>query len=206
MTYAQKLWLVGKIDTQALYDTKVTVIGHWTAADGERWTQVAVPSQSTLKDSRGYPGWVPAGQLTRTAPATATTTAEVRSPTAHLWSSWTSSGVGGSQVMKVSYGTQFPVLQATTSYVEVAMIGGRQVALRPSAVRLRVNGTSWGATRDKFVADAKQFLGLQYLWAGTSGWRNRAAGRFQAVSGFGSSRHDGRWGSWRALRVGGHLR
>ena len=170
MTYAQKLWLVGKIDTQALYGTKVTVIGQWTAADGERWTRVAVPSQSTPKDTRGYPGWVPTRQLTRTAPATATTTAEVLSPTARLWSSWTSSGVAGSEVMRVSYGTQFPVLEATSSYVKVALIGGRQVALRPSVVRLRVTGNSWGATSAKIVADAKQFLGLQYLWAGTSGF------------------------------------
>lgn len=170
MTYAQKLWLVGRIDTQALYGTKVTVIGHWTAANGTRWTKVAVPSQPTPKDTRGYPGWVPTRQLTRTAPATTTTTAIVRSRLAWLWSNWTSAGVAGSRVMRASYDTRLPVIQATSTYVKVTLIGGKQVALRRSEVKLHVAGTSWGATRAKVLADAKQFRGLRYLWAGTSGF------------------------------------
>jgi cell wall-associated NlpC family hydrolase len=174
MSYAQKLWLAsgdyGKVNTQALYGTKVKVIKHWVAADGTRWTKVAVPSQPTPKDTRGYPGWVPTRQLTSTAPATATTTAVVRPRTAWLWSSWASTGVAGYRVMKVSYGTRFPVMQATSTYVKVALIGGRRVALPRSAVKLHLAGTTWGATRDKVVADAKQFRRLQYLWAGTSGF------------------------------------
>ena len=54
MTVAQKSWLVGRLETQAPYGTKVTVIGHWRT-----WAQVAVPSQPTNRDRRGYPGWVP---------------------------------------------------------------------------------------------------------------------------------------------------
>ena len=65
MTVAQKLWLVGRLETQALYGTKVTVTGH----DGTEWTKVAIPSQPTNRDPRGYPGWVPTRQLTATAPA-----------------------------------------------------------------------------------------------------------------------------------------
>ena len=59
MTTPQRRWLVGRLETQALYGTRVLVVGH----DGA-WAKIVVPSQSTPRDSRGYPGWVPAGQLT----------------------------------------------------------------------------------------------------------------------------------------------
>ena len=73
MSTAQKLWTVGKLETQALYGTQVTVIGH----SGTAWTRVAVPSQPTSRDKRGSPGWVPTRQLTRTAPPAAATTGAV---------------------------------------------------------------------------------------------------------------------------------
>jgi gamma-D-glutamyl-L-lysine dipeptidyl-peptidase len=166
MTTQQKLWLVGKLETQALYGTKVTVIGH----SGTAWTKVAVPSQPTNRDKRGYPGWVPTRQLTSTAPVLAGTTAVVMSQAAWLWSAWGSGGVAGSHVLQVSYDTRLHVVHSTSAYIEVTMIGGRHVALRPSVVALHAAGTSWGATRAKVVAEARKFLGLQYLWAGTSGF------------------------------------
>lgn len=166
MTTAQKLWLVGKVETQALYGTKVTVIGHY----GTGWTKVAVRSQPTNRDQRGYPGWVPTRQLTSTAPRTATIYAMVRVRLVWLWSGWTSAGTSGSHVIQVSYGTGLPVVRSTSTYVLVSMIGGRQVAVRRSAVVLHQSGTSWGATGAKLVAESRKFIGLQYLWGGTSGW------------------------------------
>lgn len=163
MTVAQKSWLVGRLETQALYGTKVTVIGHW-----HNWTQVAVPSQPTNRDPRGYPGWMPTVQLTRTAPPAATTSAVIRSPTAWLWSRWTASGVAGTGVMLASYDTRLPVVRATATYVEVTLIGGQKAAVRRSDVVLHAAGSSWGLTRAKAVAEARKFLGLPYLWAGTS--------------------------------------
>jgi gamma-D-glutamyl-L-lysine dipeptidyl-peptidase len=166
MSVQQKLWLVGKLETQALYGTQVTVIGH----SGTAWTKVAVPSQPTNRDKRGYPGWVPTRQLTSTAPRTAGTTAVVMTRLAWLRSSWTSAGVTGSQLMQLSFDTRLPVVRSTSTYVEVTMIGGRNVAIRRSYVTLHAAGTSWGATRAKVVAQARYFSGLQYLWAGTSGY------------------------------------
>jgi cell wall-associated NlpC family hydrolase len=174
MTYAEKLWLAsgpgGKVNTQAVYGTKVRVTGGWVAPNGVRWVKVAIPSQPTPKDGRGYPGWVPARQLTSTPPATAPTTAVIVGPTARLWSSWTPAGVAGTEVMRVSYGTRLPLVRASASYVVVTLIGGRQVAVWRSAVKLHPAGSPWGATPAKLVAGARQFLGLQYLWAGTSGF------------------------------------
>jgi cell wall-associated NlpC family hydrolase len=166
MTVQQKLWLVGKLETQALYGTKVKVTGHY----GTDWTKVAVTSQPTNRDSRGYPGWVPTRQLTATAPASTPVSAVVRSRTAWLWSSWTSTTVAGTHVMQVSYGTRLPVLRSTPVYAVVSLIGGRQAAVRRSAVVLHTWGTTWGVTRAKVVTEARKFTGLPYLWAGTSGF------------------------------------
>jgi cell wall-associated NlpC family hydrolase len=166
MTDQQKLWLVGRLESQALYGTQVTVTGH----DGSGWRQVAVPGQPTNRDSRGYPGWIPAGQLTGTAPASAPVTAVVRSPTAWLWSGWASGSVAGSQVMQVSYDTRLPVLRSTAAYAVVSLIGGRQVAVRRADVVLHTAGSGWGVTRAAVVAEAMKFTGLPYLWAGTSGY------------------------------------
>ncbi len=165
LTLAQKRWLVGRLETQAVYATKVTVIGHW-----RNWTHVVIPSQPTNRDHRGYPGWIPTVQLTRTAPPTARTSAVVRSGTAWLWSGWTVLGVAGGKVMLASYYTRLPVVRATASYVEVKLIGGRNVAVRRGDVILHDAGKSWDVTRAKVVAEAKKFLGLHYLWGGTSGF------------------------------------
>ena len=166
MTVAQKLWLVGKLETQALYGTKVTVTGH----DGTEWTKVAIPSQPTNRDPRGYPGWVPTRQLTATAPASTPVSVVIRTRTAWLWSSWTSTGVAGTHVMRVSYDTRLPVLLSTPAYAVVSLIGGRQAAVRRGDAVLHTWGTAWGVTRAKVVAEARKFTGLQYLWAGTSGF------------------------------------
>jgi cell wall-associated NlpC family hydrolase len=166
MTLAQTKWLVGKLETQALYGTKVIVTGHPRPG----WTKIAVTGQPTPRDSRGYPGYVPTRQLTSTAPVSAKTSALVRTKTAWLWSAWSSAGLTGSRVMEVSYGTIMPVVTSTPSYVVVRLIGGREVAIGPAKVVLHKAGTSWNATGAKLVAEAKKFLGLRYLWAGTSGF------------------------------------
>ena len=170
MTVPQKLWLVGKLETQALYGNRVKVIAEWVAPDRVRWVKVAVPSQPTNRDTRGYPGWVPARQLTITRPENLGTTAVVRSRVAWLWSAWGSAGVGGSKVMQVSNATRLPVVEATSAYVTVTLLGGQQVALRPSDVAVIAAGQYWGATRNRLVNEAEAFQGLQYLWAGTSGF------------------------------------
>lgn len=165
MTTAQKSWLVGRLETQALYGTKVRVIGH----HGADWTKVAVPIQSTNRDSRGYPGWVPTRQLTSTRPPAAKTYAFIRWRTAWLWDHWAQRGVFGSKVMEISYDTQLPVVRSTANYAVVSLIGGRHLALSARVYVLHRAGTGWSPTRAKVVAEARRFLGLPYLWAGLSG-------------------------------------
>jgi hypothetical protein len=180
MTVAQKQWLVGKLETQVLYGLKVKIIGEgWVS--NVRWEHVVVPSQPTNRDTRGYPGWLPARQLTSIRPGSTGTTAVVRSRAAWLWSAWSSAGVGGSKVMQVSNATMLPVAQATPAYVTVRLLGGQQAALRPSDVAVFTAGQYWGATRNRLVSQAETALGLQYLWAGTSGFGYDCSGFTYAI-------------------------
>lgn len=162
MSVEQKRWLVGKLETQALYGTKVYLL-----ETSGSWSKIVVPSQPTPRNTLGYPGWVPTIQLTAAAPRRAGSIAIVRRRTAGLWTSpsWTS------KVMTLSYGTHLRVASYTDTAVEVVLLDGRHAYLRRSVVALHKVGSAWPElTGDRLVAEARRFIGLQYLWAGTSGF------------------------------------
>jgi cell wall-associated NlpC family hydrolase len=162
LSVAQKRWLVGRLETQALYGAKVYLLG----ASGA-WSRIAVAGQPTPRNRWGYPGWVPTRQLTAVAPVAGTRTAVLRRPTAWLYGS----AALDERVLELSYGTRLPVVSATDDAVEVARPGGGSGWLRASVVALHDDGGAWPALSGaRLVAEARRFLGLQYLWAGTSGW------------------------------------
>lgn len=173
MSLAQKRWLVGRLETQALYGAKVYVLGESGA-----WTRVAVAGQPTPRNRWGYPGWVPSRQLTAEAPANAPRTAVVRRPSAWL----RASAELDERVLELSCGTRLPVLSVSADAVEVARPGGGSGWLRSSAVALHDDGAAWPALSGaRLVAEARRFLGLQYLWAGTSGFCFDCSGLTHAV-------------------------
>ncbi len=90
-------------------------------------------------------------------------------------------GGGGSRVMQVSNATTLPVIEATSACVTVTLLGGQQVALHPSDVAVYPAGQPWRATRTRVVNQAKTFQGLQYLWAGTSGFGYDCSGLTYSV-------------------------
>jgi cell wall-associated NlpC family hydrolase len=165
MSDSQKRWLsLGRSQTQVLYGTRVLVL-----ATSGRWSQVAVPSQPSPKNGRGYPGWVPNRQLTTAAPPASGTTAVVARRTAWLWADDDSVGTTAGRVMELSYGTRLPVVSAGARTIDVGVLGGGVRTLRRSAVVLR-SGPSPVPTGAAVVDEALQFLGLPYLWSGTSGF------------------------------------
>ena len=166
MSDTQKRWLsLGHSETQVLYGTRVRVL-----TTSGRWTKVAVPSQSSPKNSRGYPGWLPTRQLTTAAPTVSGTTAVISRRTAWLWADDVSVGTRAGKVMELSYGTRLPVVSAGPRTVQVGMLGGDVVrTLRRSVVVLQP-GAGPAPTGAAVVEEALRFLGLPYLWSGTSGF------------------------------------
>ncbi len=165
LTLGQRRWLVGKLETQALYGTRLTILQR----SGD-WVQVVVDGQPTPRDPRGYPGWLPAAQLTTNpvfaklssrpfALVTATTAGLYRGPARRH------------RLMELSLDTRLPVLTRA---------GGSILVATPD------RGAAWLSARDThvyadeaaiprpdgadLVATARHFAGLPYVWAGTSAW------------------------------------
>jgi cell wall-associated NlpC family hydrolase len=162
MSVAQKRWLVGKLETQALYGDRVIRL-----ATSGAWSRVVVPGQPTPRDPRGYPGWMPTRQLTAMKPAAGLLLAVITQPTAWAWKTPALTG----RALELSYGTRLPALGWTPASVEVALLDGRHLYLKRAAVTLRRRGAVWPRPNGaRLVAEARRFLGLQYLWAGTSGF------------------------------------
>jgi len=166
MTTAQKRWLVGRLETQALYGTRVYLL-----KTSGSWSKVAVKGQPTPRNRWGYPGWLPSAQLTDVVPAMtpqkAPRMAIVRRRTAWLREASDLSR----RVLELSYGTRLPAVAWTPTFVEVVTLDGRHLYVRRSAVALHAPGTPWPVlTGAKLVAQAQKFRGLQFLYGGTSGF------------------------------------
>lgn len=146
MAYQQKLGLDYLIATQALLYQPLFVYGH----DGD-WAHVLVLGQTGSVYPWGIAGWVPVRQLMYTPPPAAPGREVVDVPVL---------ATGG---LQLSYGTALPVAGRSARDVTVVLPTGR-FSVPASALRPRPLHGSGPAV----VAQAERFLGLQYLWAGTS--------------------------------------
>jgi cell wall-associated NlpC family hydrolase len=121
-----------------------------------------VPDQATPLDGRGYPGWVPVGQLSAIAPPSTDVVATVITSTAWLMQ-------GGVSVVEVSFGTRLPVTGTAGSIAHLGVPGGSTLDVALSAVALNSPGApARPATAAAVIASVRQFLGVRYLWAGTA--------------------------------------
>jgi cell wall-associated NlpC family hydrolase len=148
-----------RVNTSVLYGEKVTV----TSLNDE-WAHVVVPDQASPRDPRGYPGWIPIKQLSHLAPPSDRQIATVTAKTTHLHSA------DGQPVLEVSYATRLPVLnQNDGDNLEVWSPDGRGLLLKAKDASVTDAGTpALPKKASAIISDARRFLGLPYLWDGSS--------------------------------------
>ncbi|OXM87897.1 C40 family peptidase [Paenibacillus rigui] len=173
MAIADKLWLVGRLETQALLGTKVIVLDR----RGD-WVKVAIPEQATPKDARGYTGWLPKEQLTEQRVIyERCPLVTISAPTTALYD-----GAYTDMVYKVaSFNTTLPLVAREQERLGVAVPGAEKLKwlkvqdgrIEPAPAahkQTAFKGDIPHVSGDQLVQTAKQFLNLPYLWSGTSGF------------------------------------
>ncbi|MDR3590055.1 MAG: C40 family peptidase [Negativicutes bacterium] len=157
-----RLWLVGKVETQVLFGERLAILDR----QGD-WLKVAAVEQLTDQDGRGYPGWLPAAQVCfdetylreqEQLPLVAVTAA--RTPL-YLNSGATAVLTG------LTYQTRLPRLAACGETVTVRLPDGGTGFL-PAAATTAVDEISFRP--ENLPAEARRFLGLRYIWGGTSAY------------------------------------
>jgi cell wall-associated NlpC family hydrolase len=177
----QRRWLVGRLVTQALYGQEVEVRAHRGT-----WVEASLTGQPT-PDHLSYPGWLPARQLVTvpsapsaaapigapdpsasTEATTSTPVAVVTRRTAWLFAR-TATGSAGPRLLRLSFNTRLPVLGQRGAFTIVQTPTEAPALIRSSAVAVRAPTTPPPPpTGRELVSAAKLFLGVRYLWAGTS--------------------------------------
>lgn len=171
MSTTSRRGLVGRVETQALYGDRLLVTGVRTG-----WLHVVAIGQPTRRDSRGYPGWVPARQVTARSPLARPTVATVTRLTTWLRTAT------GRRVVEVSMGTRLPVLGSATGSVAVATPTHARVYVPSADVVVRKPASAaLGRSTAAVLTTARRFLGRPYLWGGRSGFAVDCSGFTELV-------------------------
>ncbi len=149
---ADRRGLHGRILTQALLGEPVRVL-----AERGDWCEVLLPWQPH-EGTEGYPGWL---RRAHVLPVSAAPTGDtvVVTPTVRC-----TPEIGAP--LTLSYGTLLPLVADEADRVVLTLPDGRLGRLPAAAVRRTGEPVDAGA----LLTSARQFLGLRYLWGGTSGW------------------------------------
>ncbi|KON85730.1 peptidase [Sporosarcina globispora] len=163
LTYEPRLELCDRnlVQSQVLYGEEVIVL-----EEKDGWAHVAVPSQSSSKDERGYPGWIPKVQLTQNEDwkLDSGMVAVIQKKKAALCSNDRESE------LVISYQTILPVLKEEIGWIQVQIPGGEGY-LKPEDVQVYESIEAIRKGSGKDIIDAgEQFIGLPYLWGGMSGY------------------------------------
>jgi cell wall-associated NlpC family hydrolase len=150
------LGLHGRTLSQLLLGEPVQV-----RSERDGWSEVVAPWQRSSSDEAGYPGWVRSAHLAAPVDRTDGATCYVETET-HC--------VVDAVELPVSRGTGLWVAGEDATEVEVLLPGDRRGRLPRDAVRLSDKQEQPSYDAEAVLAAARRFLGVHYLWGGTSSW------------------------------------
>lgn len=174
MNLKQKWWLVDKIDTQALYGDQVSVLK--TSGD---WVRIAINDQYVPYQKEGYPGWVPKSHIVETATDyTDCSIAIVNSKSATLYNDTNKK----KSFLNISYSTILPIVKEEGDWLHVQTpANGVKYLQKKDAKTFKNYASIPKPSQNDIVKSAKMFLGLPYLWAGTSSFGYDCSGIIYSV-------------------------
>ena len=158
MDAATRLELHGRTLTQLLLGEPAAVL-----EESGAWSRVAALWQKSSSHERGYPGWVRTAHLG--APVD-----RADGPTAYVMSPSTACVLDDGEALTLSCGTALWVDTVDDDSTFVLLPGGRRGTIPRSDVRLSSKAERPAYSPDDLLVTARQFLGVRYLWGGTSGW------------------------------------
>jgi hypothetical protein len=162
-----RLGLHGRTLTQLLYGEPVLV-----RSERDGWSEILAPWQPSSNDDLGYPGWVPSSHLGE-LPGSATAPVAVTVPVAELMAE-----PGSGPLMELSFATVLASVEEADGFTRVALPDDGLAWIADSAVR----GVESPAVAGDRIRLGSLFLGLEYLWGGTSTYGLDCSGLVHAVS------------------------
>ncbi|MBT2707433.1 C40 family peptidase [Pseudomonas sp. ISL-84] len=161
LTYKPRLELCDRnlVQSQVLYGQEIIVL-----EEKEDWAHVVIPDQSSSKDERGYPGWIPKAQLVQKSDwnLDSSQVAVVQKKKAELYS------IDQKPEIVLSYQTVLPVLKENAEWIKVQTPSGDGLLKKDDvSVHESLDSLPKGSGKD-IVAAGEQFLNLPYLWGGMS--------------------------------------
>lgn len=155
-----RLWLVGKAETMALLGEPLVIL----ESRGE-WIKVAAESQRTTLNKHGYPGWVPGSHVARSdtyiRELKDLPNAVVADKTAGIYKN-----PGLTDLLSEAwYMARLPLLEDGEQSVTVRLPGGDNGYMSPRTIK---KAGELYFSQAGIVEEAKKFLDLRYIWAGTT--------------------------------------
>ncbi len=162
MDPVMRLWLVDKTETMALYGEPVVILER----RGD-WLKIAATAQKTTINQHGYPGWVPAAHIAKSelylSELKNLPSVVISKKMSCLYSNPELSEEAG----EVSYMTKLPLLEDKEQAVTVRLPDGNTGYLARKDIK---KNRELVFSRSGIVDEARQFLSIPYLWAGTGAY------------------------------------
>lgn len=161
LPYKERLDLcnANRVQTQLLYGEEVIV-----DEIVDDWAKIVAIHQPSIKDQRGYPGWVPLIQLIEGAYPDSQKYAIVTADKVQLWSE------DKLPLVVLPFNTILPLRDECVKYYHVDSPNGNALLSKNGVAITSSKTTGNPTTMEQAVLKGTAFLDLPYLWGGMSSY------------------------------------